>query len=257
MKFVTVTVNGQTKTMTQNSDGSWVVTNTAPTIPGAYPVELTLTTDSGNNVTITSDDPNLAKSLLLIVNGGNTVYGQQMLDYYPEIIKVIVEFQALMWTEGFEFDVLHSEFDLKFNDAYLHLMNEERISEWEKVLNITPLATDTLENRRDDIIAKFRGVNKLNTSAIANVVDVYTKGTASSRFENGVLIVEIKPPAHNKDFKFSAIENELKRRVPAHISLRVIRDYATWGDVKSNFQSWDTVATLDDWISLKAYVSPS
>ena len=257
MKFVTITVNGQTKTMVETSDGVWEVTNTSPSIPGVYPVELTLTTDSGNQITVTSDDPYLAKSLLLIVSGGNTVSGQRMLDYYPNIIKVITEFQALMWTEGFEFDQLNSEFDVKYNDAYLYTMGEDRISEWEKALKITPLSTDTLEQRRDNIIAKFRGGNKLNTKAIADIVQAYTNGSATSHFENGVLTVEVKPPKGNKDFKFYAIENELKKRVPAHIELNVIRDYSTWNDVMTNFRSWETVAALEDWTSLKAYIAPS
>ena len=256
MKFVTITVNGESKTMVQSSDGTWAVTNSAPSMPGVYPVELTLTTDNGNDIKITSDDYNLANSLLLIVNGGDTVYGKQMLNYYPDIIKVITEFKELMRTEGFEIDLLHREFNRRYDDAYLHSMGEERVSEWEKQLGIKVLSTDTLEQRRDDVIAKFAGSSKLNTATIQNIVKTYTNGEAVSKFENGVLTVEIKPPAHNKDFKFSAVENELRKRIPAHIGLNVIRDYATWGDITTNFKSWNTVASMDDWSHLAAYVAP-
>lgn len=257
MKYVTITVNNQTTSLQETSDGTWQVVNTAPTVPGEYPVTLTFTKDSGYAVSITSNDSGLANSLLLIVMGSETEHGQQMLDYYPEIIKVITEFQALMRTEGFEIDLLHDNLDFVYDDAFLNTMSESRVMEWEESLNINPLSTDSLEQRRDDVIAKLRGTNKLNTQSIAEIVQAYTQGTCTSHLEDGVLTVEIKPPAENKEFRFSAIEAELSKRIPAHIKLNVIRDYATWGDIKTNFSSWTAISERDDWFDVKAYVAPN
>lgn len=256
MKIVNVTVNGKTYKLYQTDSNGWSMTQRAPTVAGEYPVTVTFTQENGKVIVMDGADPDLAEMLTLFVINGTTISGKRMLEYYPPIIQVITEFQALMLTEGFEFDFLASDVQLAFNDAYLTTMSEDRIKEWEQSLGITPLSTDTLENRRDLIISKFRGGSKLNTESIASIVNAFTQGTATSSFSNGTLTVEIRPPEENKSYKFSDVEKALSIKVPAHILLNVIRDYATWGDIKANFTSWETVKALDSWNDLATYLPP-
>ena len=256
MKFVEVTVDGKKYTLYKNSNDDWVVTNRAPKTVGEYPVTVTITQDNGKVIVLNGDDPNLQDMLTLFVTQGVTISGKRMLDYYPYIIKIIEDFQALMFAEGFEIDFATSEFDFAINDAYLTTMSESRVSEWEKALGITPLSTDTIQQRRDVIISKFRGGSKLNTESISSIVKAFTNGDAISSFKDGVLKVEVRPPLENKEFKFSDVENALRIRIPAHIQLNVVRDYATWDDVKSNYASWNSVYSLNNWNELKAYLPP-
>lgn len=180
-----------------------------------------------------------------------SIYGQRMYEYYPEVISCIKEFQAILDGEYPEFESLHSTKEDVLNNAYLYTMDKDRILAWEKVLKIVPLSDSTIEDRREVIIARIRGQGKLNTTVINSIVNTFTGGTAISWVADSTLYVEITPPPNNKQYKFENIENELKNKVPAHLGLVVTRNYftwdevnngaRTWGDVKDDFGTWESV----------------
>ena len=256
MRLVQITVDGVTYTLQKKSNGEWTVTNRAPYLAGEYPVTVIATTEAGQTMELSVDDPDLLKALTLIVTEGTTIKGERMLNYYPAVIKQILEFQALIQSEGFEIDFLSSAIDVCVNEAYLLTMGEERISEWEKLLGIAPNKDDTIEDRRDTIIARVRAQGKLNTAAIDAIVSAFTGGTAISYIENSVLHVKITPPPQNKQYKFENVVKELSKKVPAHLGLSVTRNYATWGEVKDNYADWDAINNLTSWEDLILWIAP-
>ena len=58
-------------------------------------------------------------------------------------------------------------------------------------------------------------------------------------------------------FKDYAFEQELKKKVPAHIKLVVTRNYATWNEIKNNYASWDSIKALNNWKELKLWIAQS
>ena len=36
----------------------------------------------------------------------------------------------------------------------------------------------------------------------------------------------------------------------------VVKYFATWGDIKDNFASWDTIANMEDWQTIRTYIPP-
>ena len=257
MKFVKITVDGVTYNLTKSNDGSWIVTNRAPLSAGDYIMTLTITTENGQEIVIDTTDEELLKAVTLLVINGNSEGGRRMLNYSPEVIKRISEFQALMFAEGFEIDFAKSDIELVINDAWLLTMGESRVVEWEKALNLSPQPDESLADRREKVIAAIIGRGKLNTALINAIVGAFTNGgTAISYVENSALYVKIQPPVNNKQYKFTNVENALKPLVPAHLGLVVNRNYATWGEVKDNFASWATVSDLDNWDELKLYIAP-
>jgi len=256
MRYVQITVDGRTYTLRENSDGTWTVTNRAPYVAGEYPVAVILTTEAGQVIEVEVDDDELLKALTLIVTETTTISGEKMLHYYPYVIQRILEFQALIKAEGFEVDFVKNDIDLAINEAYLTTMGEERIEQWEKLLGIAHSAEDTIEDRRDVIIARVRGQGKLNTALINSIVSAFTGGTAISYVENSTLYVKITPPPGNKVYKFDNVVRELSKKIPAHLGLMVTRDYATWGEVKDNYASWNAVKQLSNWEELVAWIAP-
>lgn len=168
-------------------------------------------------------------------------YRNRMNSYYPEVIRSIEEFKAIIDGEYPEFDELSNRFDEITNDAYLSTMGENRVEQWENILGITPLDDSTIEDRRETIIARIRGQGKLNTELINSIVNAFTGGTAHSWVENSVLYVEITPPPGNKSFLFPNVEQELKQKVPAHLGFQVSRNYYEWGDIKTTYSTWQDV----------------
>ena len=174
-----------------------------------------------------------------------------MLSCYPKVVSAIQEIQAIIGATALEFESLGESKDKITNDAYLVTMGESRIEEWERLLSIKVRPQSTLEDRRETIIARIRGKGKLNTESIDSIVSTFTGGTANSWVSDSTLYVEITPPPNNKQFIFANVEQELAKKVPAHLGFRVSRNYydweetkntfATWQDVKDNFETWTDV----------------
>lgn len=257
MKFVRITVDGKVYNLVEAADGTWTVTNRAPLTAGDYVMTVTLTTENGREIVLDTTDEELLKAVTLLVRDGVTEGGVRMLNYYPEVIKRILEFQALMLSEGFEVDFLKTDVNLIVNEAWLLTMGESRIIQWEELLNLAPTSDESLEDRREKIIAALRGKGKLNTEKINSIVGTFTNGgTAISYIENSTLYVKIQPPLGNKQFKFTNVEKALLPLIPAHLNLIVTRDYATWGEVKDNFASWETIYNLETWGDLLLFRAP-
>ena len=75
-------------------------------------------------------------------------------------------------------------------------------------------------------------------------------------FENSVINVKVLPPNNGEVYRFPDVERALKPLVPAHLGLSVMRYYSTWGDIKNNFGSWDTVERSENWNEIKNYIAP-
>ena len=184
------------------------------------------------------------------------MYKTRMNSYYPNVIQSIKEFKSIVDGEYPEFDLLAESKARITEDAYLLTMGEERVAQWEKILGIRPIEGSSVSDRRETVIARIRGQGKLNTFSINAIVNAFTGGTAVSYIENSALHVKITPPPNNKQFKFDNVKRELAKKVPAHLGLEVVRNYATWGEVKDNFDSWDAVNQLTSWEDLFYYVVP-
>lgn len=183
------------------------------------------------------------------------MYRERMNSYYPEVVRSILEFQAIIDSEYPEFEGLDVAKEQITADAYLTTMSEGRIVEWENLLGITPLDDSTLSDRRDTIIARIRGQGKLNTALINSIVGAFTGGTANSWVKDSVLYVEITPPQGNKQYKFANVEQELKLKVPAHLGLSVIRNYYTWAEVKQKCSTWQDVKNeFDTWNEVYIFI---
>lgn len=184
-------------------------------------------------------------------------YNEQMLNYYPEVIKAIREFQVMIETQSLQVEEMHKELTRILSNAYISDADESRIAEWEKFLGIAPLpqGEDTLEvwleDRRETILARLYQSEKLNTKSISDIVRIFTGGTAVSYFKDGTIYVLISPPKDNKAFKFTNVEQELRKKIPAHLEFQVTRNYyswlqisnanLTWGDIKNNYSIWEEV----------------
>lgn len=256
MQNIQITIDGVEYPLQLTSTGDWTTTNKASWSPGEYPITVTGTTDFGKEVVLGADSQEVAKALKLIITDPPTISGERMIEYYPMVIKKILDFQALINAEGHEIDALKATIVRILDEAYLTTMSEKRIAQWEQILELTHSNTDSLEDRRTAIIARIRGQGKLNTALINSIVNAFTGGSALSYIKDSVLYVEISPPQDNKQYTFENVVKELSKKVPAHIGLKVIRNYATWGEVRDNFADWNAINQLGTWEDLLLYVAP-
>lgn len=171
-------------------------------------------------------------------------YNEQMLNRYPEVIKSIREFQLLIKTQSLEVEEMHEELTKLLQNAYIETADESKIAQWEELLGITPLEQGTddfdlwLSDRKETILARLYNAEKLNEKSISDIVKIFTGGTASSYFKDGVIHIIILPPKENKLFKFENVERELANKIPAHLAFTVSRNYYDWLKIKSTYNTW-------------------
>ena len=183
------------------------------------------------------------------------MYRERMNAYYPEVIGKITEFKSIIDAEYPEFEDVSALKDSVTDNAYLTTMGESRIEEWEKIFGIRPVDGSTLNDRRETIIARIRGQGKLNTELINIIVNTFTGGTANSWVEDSVLYVEVTPPRDNKQYIFKNVEQELKKKVPAHLGFQVKRNYFTWSDISQEHATWQEIKdNFDTWYDVKIFM---
>lgn len=186
------------------------------------------------------------------------MYKERMLNYYPQVIREIFEFRAIIEAESEQMQAQSDGRDAVMNQSYLPTMGEVRIKQWEKALGITPIQDSSLDDRRDTVIARIRGQGKLNEALISSIVNAFTGGKVKSWVENSTLYVEITPPPDNKQYQFANVEQELNKKLPAHLGLSVNRSYVDWNKIKTTFTTWQNVKDgFDTWENVYLYVPQS
>lgn len=183
-------------------------------------------------------------------------YNEQMLNYYPEVIKGIREFQLLIKPQSLQIDEIHERLEELLNDALIETAGANRLGMWEKFLRITPPQQgnqeyeEWLKSRRDVILAKLYQCEKLNTKSIEDIVRIFTGGVAESWLLDGTLYVKVYPPENNKQFDLDSVIAALELKCPAHLNLLVYKNYITWGQI-SNTHTWNDVDTkFNNWSEL-------
>lgn len=209
---------------------------------------------SGNVINETLYTTGTVDSETLITSFVPCMYKERMMDYYPKVIRDILEFKAIINAECSEFESQSIGRDRLIQDAYLSTMTEDRIKEWEQVFGITPIEGSSLSDRRETIVARIKGQGKLNTALINNIVNTFTGGSANSWIKNSTLYVEITPPPGNKQYQFDNVKQELSKKVPAHLNFKVSRNYYEWSQVNTTFTTWQDVKDEGTWEDIYLFV---
>lgn len=78
-----------------------------------------------------------------------------ILDYLPSIITNYREIQSIAIAENPELNELWQMIGDLMKDQFIHDATEKGIKRWEKILNIKPLSSSTLEERRWEILNRI------------------------------------------------------------------------------------------------------
>lgn len=147
------------------------------------------------------------------------MYQERMFGYYPQVIQSITEFNGIIDGEYPEFDDLDVAKQRVLLDAYLYTMTEDRVRQWEEILEIPPDLDLPLESRRNTVIANILQKTKLNTETIKAIFYTFTGGTVETWIENSVLHFKFGPDSGYAPFKLQNIVREIQKRIPAHLGL--------------------------------------
>ena len=80
---------------------------------------------------------------------------KKLNEYLPSILLKTYEFPLLCNTEQREFDRLNTAVDEVLDAQFVSTAGEQGIARYEKIFKITPMDTDTLDERRFKVLAKI------------------------------------------------------------------------------------------------------
>ena len=89
--------------------------------------------------------------------------GRKLLDYYPPVIRSIVDIQRLMAAFQIENDAMWDAISFVAENQYIETATAEGVSMWERELGIIPAATDTLNQRKARLRLKWVPSNNFTT----------------------------------------------------------------------------------------------
>lgn len=73
---------------------------------------------------------------------------RKLIDYLPPVLQSIMEFAAITGAQQPEIEAAWDALNLVMDNQFIDTATEAGVTVWEKELNIVPLATDTLEDRK-------------------------------------------------------------------------------------------------------------
>lgn len=78
-----------------------------------------------------------------------------LIDYLPPVLRDVREYQALMAGEEPEIALLWQNAQSALDDQFVSSATENGVRRWERILNIVPKATFTLEERKFTILTRL------------------------------------------------------------------------------------------------------
>ena len=88
---------------------------------------------------------------------------RKLIDYLPPVLQRVMEFAAITGAQQPEIDAAWDALNLVMDNQFIDTATEAGVTLWEQELNIVPLASDTLEDRKQ----------RLKTAWIYGVVYTY------------------------------------------------------------------------------------
>lgn len=80
---------------------------------------------------------------------------KKLIDLLPEFVQQFKEFKEIMEAEDEQMDLIDKNVQRILNNAFIADCDEYGIKKYEALLNITPIADDTLESRKSRVLLQW------------------------------------------------------------------------------------------------------
>lgn len=140
----------------------------------------------------------------------------KLIDYLPKFIQEYQEIQAITSTEQEEVDIFWDEIDVIRNNNFIETSNEYGISRYESIIGITPLSTQTLDERKDDIIIRINEQLPYSYRVLENMLKSICGEDYSINLENNIYKITIRISLVVKT-RLAVVMSMLDRVLPANL----------------------------------------
>lgn len=154
-----------------------------------------------------------------------------VLDYLPKVVRTIKEFEVLGDTENPEINNLWLDNQIVLNNQFINTLDEQGCARWEKMLDITPKGTATVEDRRLAILARINASLPYTYRQLENFLrnicaDDYTMTLDNANYTLTVLL------SLSRQNQFDEVSNLLTRVIPANLICNVSLKYNQYKIIK-------------------------
>lgn len=154
-----------------------------------------------------------------------------ILDYLPDVIKDVTEYQEIANAENPTINSLWENHRKTFNNQFINTLDEQGCTRWEKMLDITPKGTATVEDRRLAILARINASLPYTYRQLENFLrnicaDDYTMTLDNENYTLTVLL------SLSRQNQFDEVSNLLARVIPANIVFEVGLKYNQYKIIK-------------------------
>lgn len=263
INYIKYTIDGKTYSLINNGDGTWYRDEYAPSIAGNYLLTFEICENGISTTVDSSNSLSLYETYLqVVVEAERTVFMEKLI---PDFIAEINEFKVIYGIENKSFDILNANIEKIKTDAFITTASNDAITRIETFIGIE--AIGSLEQRKSYLKSLLQKRNKINESVIKGIANAITGSDCIITFfgsdelgnpepGNSLLRVRVLTPDTTKDYRYGDIERALKNLIPAHIKLAVIRYYALWDDIVSNFNDWESVKNVGSWRNIRDFIPP-
>lgn len=154
-----------------------------------------------------------------------------VLDYLPKVVRTIKEFEVLGDTENPEINNLWLDNQIVLNNQFINTLDEQGCVRWEKMLDITPKGTATIEDRRLAILARINASLPYTYRQLENFLrnicaDDYTMTLDHTNYTLTVIL------SLSRQNQFDEVSNLLTRVIPANLTCNVSLKYNQYKIIK-------------------------
>lgn len=154
-----------------------------------------------------------------------------VLDYLPKVVRTIKEFEVLGDAENPEINNLWLDNQIVLNNQFINTLDEQGCARWEKMLDITPKGTATVEDRRLAILARINASLPYTYRQLENFLrnicnNDYTLALDNANYKLTVLL------NLSRRNQFDEVSNLLSRVIPANIVFEVGLKYNQYKTIK-------------------------
>ena len=178
----------------------------------------------------------------------NNIRTIDLNNYLPDVLKNVTEMRTIINAETPEVQAIWNACEDCMNDQFISEATENGISRREKMLNITPYATDTLEDRRFRVQARYNENTLYTRKGLISMLDALCGADGYElHILTPIFTVNVKLVSREKNQRI-IVQDLLERVLPYNMLYTVELLYSVWGEIK--FQTWESAKAFS-WKAMK------
>ena len=154
-----------------------------------------------------------------------------LIDYLPKFMQDIEEIKKIMDISQLEIDNIEKNIDVILKDFFVIGSSKYGTQHYEKILQIIPKLTDSLEKRQYDILAIYNQTLPFTfESLIEKLNAICGEDGYSIQLLYDKFILNVKLILEKKEL-FATVKNLLEWIVPVNLIINLNIDYNVWKDL--------------------------